>query len=476
MEFYAFAIITLCLVAFLYSLYIVKLKNTSRTLSQEIQEKERDLEKKTEELKAKDLKNKQFIAHINKKKRELKHLLELEGNEDKLKKSIIKLKEAIIFGEKKHRDITKENEELADELESVKRDLSIFMPQMDLVNLGFFEEPDHLFDTSERFKEEIKTIRDQQKEMIKNSLAIILPDSIAITDNNQLAQKAMTGQSDLMLRSFNIDCDKLISSIKPSNFPQILERIDKVATSIEKSSLSFACGFNPDYIDLKFKECEISYQYSLKKKREKEEQDRIKEQIREEEKARQEYEKAIAKAEREEQIYEVALEEARKQLEVSGEKERDALAKKIESLQFQLQEAKEKNERAKSMAEQTKKGHVYVISNIGSFGENVYKIGLTRRLDPLDRVKELGDASVPFVFDVHAMIYSEDAPALERDLHKIFSFKRVNQVNMRKEFFEVTLEEIQEGVSELTDGKADFKMTALAEEYHESLALRERAG
>ena len=124
------------------------------------------------------------------------------------------------------------------------------------------------------------------------------------------------------------------------------------------------------------------------------------------------------------------------------------------------------------MAEQTKRGHVYIISNIGSFGDDVYKIGLTRRLDPMERVKELGDASVPFAFDVHAMIFSENAPSLEKELHHAFRHSRVNAINYRKEFFNVTLDDIRQKAEEISDNTIDFKMTALAEEYYESKRLR----
>ena len=119
------------------------------------------------------------------------------------------------------------------------------------------------------------------------------------------------------------------------------------------------------------------------------------------------------------------------------------------------------------MAQQTRRGHVYIISNIGSFGENVYKIGLTRRLEPLDRVKELGDASVPFPFDVHAMIYSEDAPTLERELHQLFKHHEVNKVNTRKEFFNTSLTEIKEEV-ERQGYTCHWTIKANAEEYRES--------
>lgn len=170
------------------------------------------------------------------------------------------------------------------------------------------------------------------------------------------------------------------------------------------------------------------------------------------------------------------LQKARTELEQSSEAERAAAELKITALEAQLAEAEAKEQRAKSMAEQTRRGHVYVISNIGSFGEDIYKIGLTRRLDPLDRVKELGDASVPFSFDVHAMVYVDDAPEMENKLHKRFTNRRVNAINHRKEFFNVDLEEIRQAVHELASPDVEFQMTALAEEYRESRKITFRTG
>ena len=145
---------------------------------------------------------------------------------------------------------------------------------------------------------------------------------------------------------------------------------------------------------------------------------------------------------------------------------------RIQQLEEELAEARAKAQRAISMAQQTKKGYVYVISNIGSFGENVYKIGLTRRLDPRERVRELGDASVPFSFDIHALIASENAPALETALHKAFDRQRVNAVNLRKEFFRVSLDDIRKKAEELTGRKSDFVMTILAEEYYQTKRMQ----
>jgi len=145
----------------------------------------------------------------------------------------------------------------------------------------------------------------------------------------------------------------------------------------------------------------------------------------------------------------------------------------LQALQEKLKIAEEKRQRAISMAQQTRCGHVYIISNIGSFGEEVYKIGLTRRLEPLDRVRELGDSSVPFEFDVHALIKSDDAPSLEHQLHRHFLLHQVNKVNHRKEFFRCDLTKIRSEVESL-GLQAQWTMRAEARDYRETLAIERK--
>ena len=171
--------------------------------------------------------------------------------------------------------------------------------------------------------------------------------------------------------------------------------------------------------------------------------------------------------------YHKALEQARKEFQNLSETDRLQAREKIEDLEAQLQEAVEKGQRALSMAQQTKRGHIYIISNIGSFGETVYKVGMTRRLEPMDRVKELGDASVPFSFDVHAMIFSEDAPGLEKSIHNKLHDFRVNKVNVRKEFFKIDLATIVNAVNELHGKEIQFTKLAQAEQYFETLAMEQ---
>ena len=188
-----------------------------------------------------------------------------------------------------------------------------------------------------------------------------------------------------------------------------------------------------EYVALKIKEAQLRYEQILLAEQEKERR-------RDERMAQQEYKKAILKAEKNEEKITKALEEEKtKFANAKNEKEIEKLRIKITQLESELQEAQNIHQKALSMAQQTRAGYVYIISNIGSFGKNIHKIGLTRRLNPMDRIEELSNASVPFPFDVHAFIYSDDAPALEAKLHQIFSDKRVNAINYRKEYLDVSI-------------------------------------
>lgn len=415
---------------------------------------------------------KQSLSKIN---AETADLQALKGQGDSLKVSILEQQQSLDAAQNTLN-------ELHANIEKGELDLNELMGGIDLYSRldeytahGHFEMPQYLYETSTRYSEEIKEIRQQQKDMIKSKTAITFPETTVISNDKSLNKKILNGQVKLMLTAFNIECDMLIGKVSPSSFGRTLERIEKLANNLEKSAATLECGFDIDYIELKFEECKLQYQYTLKKQEEIAEQKLIKEQIREEQRAIKEFEKAIAEAEKEEKMYRNLLDKAQQELAQANEQERSEMEQRIAILEQQLAEAEAKEERAKSMAEQTRKGHVYVISNIGSFGEDVYKIGLTRRLEPIDRVKELGDASVPFPFDVHAMIYTDDAPALETALHREFHSQRVNAVNLRKEFFSVDLEEIKDAVEKIAGVDAEFKMTALAEDYYESLRLSDAA-
>lgn len=215
----------------------------------------------------------------------------------------------------------------------------------------------------------------------------------------------------------------------------------------------------------------IEYNYYVKKEQARQEQLAIREQMRQEAQERKALEAERKKVEKEESKYNTEIQKLKDQLESAKEEELEKLNARILELQSQLADVVVKKEEISNLAN-GKAGNVYIISNLGSFGENVFKIGMTRRLNPQDRVNELGDASVPFKFDVHSFIFSDDAVGLEKKLHTILNDKRVNKVNMRKEFFYTNIDELEDLVTEI-EPTAEFNKTMLAEEFRQSLSSDE---
>ncbi|MCL1695143.1 GIY-YIG nuclease family protein [Lysinibacillus sp. BPa_S21] len=217
---------------------------------------------------------------------------------------------------------------------------------------------------------------------------------------------------------------------------------------------------------------EVEYHYYIKREQEKEEQRIIREQMREEAAERKALAEQQKRLEKEEEKYNIEMNRNRELL--LTEQNPDVIA----TLEARIRELEEQQNKVAIEKEEIlkrangKAGYVYVISNLGSFGDTMYKIGMTRRMNPMERVDELGDASVPFKFDVHAMIFSDDAVGLEKDLHERLSNQRVNKVNLRKEFFETTIDDLEELVTSL-DPTVEFRKTLIAQEYHRSLEIKE---
>ncbi|WP_262147283.1 DUF4041 domain-containing protein [Chryseobacterium foetidum] len=278
---------------------------------------------------------------------------------------------------------------------------------------------------------------------------------------------------DFVIDAYNGKVDSILSTVRKDNYGILKQKIEDAFQLVNFNGKAFRnARISEIYHQARLEELRWAVVAQELRAMELEEQRQIREQIREEEKARREFEKAIKEAEKEEQILKRLIEKAEAQVARANEEQKFIFQQKLEELQGKLEQAEEKNQRAISMAQQTKTGNVYIISNIGSFGEHVYKIGMTRRLEPLDRVRELGDASVPFEFDVHAMIFSEDAPALERQLHKKFLKSQLNKINSRKEFFKLQLTDLKDHVETLG---IQCKWTLLAEatQYRETLKLEE---
>lgn len=282
------------------------------------------------------------------------------------------------------------------------------------------------------------------------------------------------GAVSFIVYAFNGQVDAILARAKKDNYGILEQKIKDVYTLVNANGATFRnAKITPQYLESRLEELKWAVVCYQLKAQQQEEQRQIRERMREEEKARREYERAQKEAAKEEAMLRKAMEKARAAMEKASAEQKAEYEAQLADLQQKLTEAEAKNQRAISMAQQTKRGNVYVISNIGSFGENVYKVGMTRRLEPLDRVRELGDASVPFPFDVHAIIESEDAPALETSLHKSLALMQVNKVNPRKEFFRVNLADIHALVDHM-GLKANWTMEAAATEYRETLAIEEK--
>lgn len=359
--------------------------------------------------------------------------------------------------------VRSELERLGDELRKVEGSLED-------VSFGLYR-PQYRFDTPEQFKAEMDRVYDRQKDMVRAGKAASFAVSWTVGNSKKEGERMQKQYSKLLLRAFNGECDAAIAKVSWNNAARMEERIRKAFDAINQLGEVMTVSLAPGYRDLKLAELRLEYELAEKKREIAEEQRRIREQMRDEEKALREAERAQVEAEEEEARFQKALEKAKVELSRARGEEHARLNDKIVELQGQLADARARSVRAKSLAEMTKAGYVYIISNIGSFGEQVFKIGMTRRLEPMDRVRELGAASVPFPFDVHAMVYSEDAPALEAAFHQRFKDRSVNLVNQRKEFFQVDLAEI-EAFAKQRGLKIAFTKIAEAREYRESAAMR----
>jgi hypothetical protein len=312
--------------------------------------------------------------------------------------------------------------------------------------------------------QKLKTARLRVRQMVSDKLA-------SMCDYAERRRKEIA--ESFVIDAFNGKVDTIMTKVKRDNFGTLSQKLKDAFSLVNHDGAAFRnARITQPYLDARLDELQWACATKELQDLEREEQREIKVAVREEERARREYEKALKQTEKEEKMLREAMEKARKQLQEAHAEDASIYQDQLDELQGKLEEAEAKNQRALSMAQQTKRGHVYIISNIGSFGEEVFKIGLTRRLEPLDRVKELGDASVPFLFDVHAMIYSEDAPQLESSLHKVFEAGRVNKVNHRKEFFRVGISEIKEHINSLGI-EAKWTMAAEAQQFRESVALAE---
>jgi hypothetical protein len=355
--------------------------------------------------------------------------------------------------------------------EQLRRELSVVEEGLEDISFGIYK-PHFSFQTPEDYKAALTALRDRERILIHEGRAAVCPLNWTVGNSQKEGEKMVKQNTKLVLRAFNGESEAARADVTWNNVAKMEERIKKSCDAINKLSGVLQVTITAEYLKLKLDELRLTHEFEDRKYQDREEQRRIREQIREEERAQREADKERDDAETEEARYQKALVKAREEAASATGAALERLTAQVSGFEAKLDEARKKKERAIARAQLTKSGFVYVISNIGSFGEKVYKIGMTRRMEPMERIAELGDASVPFPFDLHAMLYSDNAPELESALHQLFADRRLNMVNPRREFYHsVDLEEVQTFVRS-RGLSAQFVKNAEAREYRETLAKR----
>lgn len=321
---------------------------------------------------------------------------------------------------------------------------------------------------SDEVKNQLALLHSRQDELVKAGNAVCSTDPTR-------SQRLTNTQSKQILRCFNAECANILDGVTVKNADASRAKILRSFEALNKIFALDGVQISQEYLSTKFEELSMVYAYMVKEEEEKEQRRAIREQMVEEEKVRREIERAKQKLDKEEAQFRGEIKKLMSYMQKSKDDiERQLYIDKINELEEKLKALETDRQNVIDREQNARAGFVYIISNIGSFGEQVFKIGMTRRLEPMDRIAELSSASVPFPFDVHAMIFSDDAPGLENILHNHFDDFRINKVNPRKEFFRIDLDEIKKVVLENHNATVKFVDIPDAVEYRETLKLSEQ--
>lgn len=333
-------------------------------------------------------------------------------------------------------------------------------------------EPKFKFNTSYEYKTRLDGVRDRQRILIKNGEAATGNTGWEVNGSKAEGRKLVNDMLKLVIRSFNNEADYCVDNVKFNNIELGEKRIRQSFEACNRLGRVMSVRLTEQYLNLKLDELHLAHEFQVKRQEEKEEAKRAREELREQQKLEQEIRAAREKIAKERKHFAAALRDLQVRLEKAAtDEDKSALLAKISEVEA-AKAALDNEEKIIDYREQNAKaGYVYVISNVGAFGDGVYKIGMTRRLEPMERIDELGDASVPFWFDVHAMVFSENAPALEAKLHERFAAGRLNKVNGRKEFFRAEITEIEAVIRANYDAVVEVVREAPAEQYRESLRM-----
>lgn len=372
------------------------------------------------------------------------------------------------------KDILKLDDELKkrqSELKALQKEVIVLNDDLDLQEYGFFERK-YKFSDSTKYKEELETLRKRQKQLVKDKKAGVIVRPMLL-DNSKSKGRAMQNQLiKAMIRGFNGEVDAHLVKVTATNLSKKVDAVVKSFNQLNKMySRNLVCLSN-DYLELKISELQLAVEYELQKLEEKEllREQRAKE--REDKKLQAELAAKRKQIEKDRKHFKQMLDNVEELLKTANEEEKEKLNLQLAEYQDKLSELDELEEDIDYREGHATAGYVYIISNIGAFGEDVYKIGVTRRLDPMERIRELGSASVPFQFDVHALIFSEEAFSLEKELHNRFEKNKINKVNGRKEYFKVPFFDIKAVLEEHKELAIELTEKAEAFEYRQSLMTK----
>ena len=482
-------------------IYYLNKKAKGKDIDEKLKEKQEELDNIDEKLKVLEQeKEKEIDDKLNEKQEELKNLDEEyqkkeETKEKELNKKLKKKQEELDNIDKTYEKIAKDKEKEIDvklndktnelnnlvikinnntrELNEIRKEIALVEETLDMQEYGLYE-PKYNFINSTAYKERLDAVRKQQKQMIKDKTAAVGTREWSINGDTRQGKAFINTNIKQILRSFNNETEVIIDKVKHSNVESSKKRIQKSFDQLNRLYEREYVSLTKSYLNLKVDEMNIAYEYEVKKQEEKELLREEREREREEKKLQKKLEKEKNKFNRENDKLQKEINKVRDELTTAADKEKAKLEKEIKELKEALNRNNEEIGKIDEWRETPGAGYVYIISNIGSFGKNVFKIGVTRRDNPDERIRELSSASVPFRYDTHVFIFSKDAFALEKELHDRFNDSRVNKVNRRKEFFKITIDDVKQIVEENKADIHSFVEHPDAEEYYDTLKIEEQ--
>lgn len=368
---------------------------------------------------------------------------------------------------------TREKNLLKEKAFQLKKELDLLDELSSFAEFGLYE-PKFDFAFSSQYKDALANNRKKQKAMIKEKTAMICTTEWNVNGSKREGKKMTNNTIKIGLKSFNSDCDVFISKCKYNNFDRMQYKIEKSYKKINDLNKVNAAYISHQYLELKLDELALAYEYAAKKQQEKEELQEERRKEREEAKLKKEIEAKTKTITKEVTHYNNVLKVLEEKLLFANEDQKAELKSQIDEIQDKVANLNNEIEELDYRLENLGAGYVYIISNIGSFGKNVFKIGVTRRLEPLDRIAELSSASVPFKFEVNALIFDYNAYKLEKYLHTKFNKYRINLSNNRKEFFKLDLDMIENELKNYGELSFDFDKSFKSQEYFETLKIREQ--